>query len=180
MKTLEVFQARGHDDRDGSGRSLHWIFWITKIRSYTLTLRNDCFPPSIVWLWREVGFQFDFDLEVISFKETNDELNQTGLSAAPIPLIETASIPLPIQNFSDIIDDLNVGSIPLEFINGSLNIFNTNSPEDPSADNSFVIMNHSAAVILTPIYYLLFYCHIWIKNVFIDVSRRVNFSECEL
>ena len=94
---------------------------------------------------------------MISLKETNDELNQTGLSAAPIPLIETASIPLPIQNFSDIIDDLNVGTIPLEFIDGSLDIFTTNSPEDSSADNSLVIMNHSAAAFLTPIYYLLFY-----------------------
>lgn len=97
---------------------------------------------------------------MISLKETNDEWNQTGLSAAPIPLIETASIPLPIQNVSDISDDLNVGTIPLEFIDGSLEFLTTDSPEDPSADDSLVIMNHAAAVILKPIYYLLFYCHI--------------------
>ena len=94
-------------------------------------------------------------MELISLKVTNVKLNESELLAAPIPLIETAPIPLPIQNSSQIIDDLNVGAFTL----ASLHIFTTNSTEDSSADDSVVIMNNFAPVILTSAYFLLFYCH---------------------
>ena len=105
---------------------------------------------------------FQHNPTVNPFKVTNDEMIESEVQAAPIPLIETASIPLPLQNFSDIIDDLNVGTIPLHFLNDTFDtaILTIKPPEESSGDDSVVIMNRSATVILTPIFYWLFYCHI--------------------
>ena len=101
---------------------------------------------------------------MISIKVTNDG-SITAIGAAPIPLIETASIPLPIQNFSDIIDDLNVGTIPLEFINQPIEstenyhpTFTTDKPQEESIqDDILVTKSSSSRLILSS---LLFYCHI--------------------
>ena len=105
---------------------------------------------------------FQHNPTVNPFKVTNDEMIESEVQAAPIPLIETASIPLPLQNFSDIIDDLNVGTIPLHFLNDTFDtaILTLNPPEESSGDDSVVIMNRSATVILTPVCYWLFYCQI--------------------
>ena len=102
---------------------------------------------------------------MISIKVTNDE-SITDIGAAPIPLIETASIPLPIQNFSNIIDDLNVGTIPMELsinqpIESTENLpptFTTNQPQEESTqDGILVTKSSSSRLILSS---LLFYCHI--------------------
>lgn len=148
--------ATDKDDQIGSNWFTLWILKslgqrVIDIDSFLRVAKTIvCFRPETpAW----------FDIELISLKVTNVKLNESELSAAPIPLIETASIPLPIQNSSQIIDDLNVGAFTLD----SLHIFTTNSPEDSSADDSVVIMNNFAPVILTPTYYLLFYCQAWIN-----------------
>ena len=88
----------------------------------------------------------------------NDDLIVSEVQAAPIPLIETASIPLPIQNFSEIID-LNVGTIPLQFLDEALVNSTTYLPEESLGDDIEVQENRSKLVFLTPVYFLLLYCY---------------------
>ena len=113
------------------------------------------------------------------------------IAAAPIPLIEASSIPLPIQDFSHIIDDLNVGTIPLDIINSQpetneesiSSMASTSAPQEVTlGDDLQSVQNSGPSMILTSSMYFLFYWHLWIKSGTIKaggLSITIGWCFCE-
>ena len=105
----------------------------------------------------------------VNFTKVRDNGTVDVVAAAPIPLIETSSIPLPIQDFSHIIDDLNVGTIPLDIINSQpetneesiSSMTSTSAPQEVTlGDDLQSVQNSGPSMILTSSMYFLFYWHL--------------------
>ena len=104
----------------------------------------------------------------MNFIKVRDNGTVDVVAAAPIPLIETSSIPLPIQNFSHIIDDLNVGTIPLDIIYSQpeineesiSSITSTSTPHEVTLGDDPQVQDSGSSMILTSTIYFLFYWHL--------------------